>query len=197
MYDRQVSPRRPAFAAVARESATRYGPDDQPERWQPGDFLLTRGDSAAARLIRWGQRLRIHGNDRRYTYWNHAALVVGTDGELIEALGSGVVPSHASKYRPKDYTVVRITADAEDRKEAAAFASWVAANHARYGRTTIVSISLTLLTGAKFSFFIDGEFICSGLVARALERTGAIFNRDPAHITPADLAKYYQAGLPT
>jgi hypothetical protein len=26
-----------------------------------------------------------------------------------------------------------------------------------------------------------------------MERTGAIFSRDPVHITPADLAKYYNA----
>ena len=69
---------------------------------------------------------------------------------------------------------------------------------------TIAILGLTLLAGAKLTFFIDGEpawtsdcnsptaFICSGLVARAMERTGAIFNRDPVHLTPADLAKYYE-----
>ena len=41
--------------------------------------------------------------------------------------------------------------------------------------------------------FIDGQFVCSGLVARALERTGSIFDRDSAHIAPADLAKYFLA----
>ena len=35
------------------------------------------------------------------------------------------------------------------------------------------------------------QFVCSGLVARALERTGSIFDRDSAHIAPADLAKYF------
>ena len=47
-----------------------------------------------------------------------------------------------------------------------------------------------MLTGSKLAFFIDGRFVCSGLVARALERTGRIFDRDPSHIAPADLAKY-------
>ena len=55
---------------------------------------------------------------------------------------------------------------------------------------SIASLGVTLLAGAKLTFFVDGEFICSGLVARAMERTGAIFNRDPVHITPADLATY-------
>ena len=48
-----------------------------------------------------------------------------------------------------------------------------------------------MLTGSKLTFFIDGQFVCSGLVARALERTGSIFDRDSAHIAPADLAKYF------
>jgi hypothetical protein len=60
-----------------------------------------------------------------------------------------------------------------------------------------VSIAYTLLTGGKFTFAIDGEAICSGLVARAMERTGAIFNRTPTHVMPADLAKYYDVEPPT
>jgi len=71
-----------------------------------------------------------------------------------------------------------------------------------YGWPTIVSIGLTLVTGAKFNFNVDGQQICSGLVARAEERTGVIFAdsqsngpkdlREPSHIMPADLAMYYQ-----
>jgi len=66
-----------------------------------------------------------------------------------------------------------------------------------YGYVTILSIVLTLLTGAKFTFSIEGQMICSGLVARSEERGHAIFSLDPAHIMPADLAKYYQADPPT
>jgi hypothetical protein len=60
----------------------------------------------------------------------------------------------------------------------------------------IVSIALSLITGGKFTFGFDGQAICSGLVARALERTNAIFNRDPEHIMPADLAKYFNVQPP-
>ena len=74
---------------------------------------------------------------------------------------------------------------------------WVLDTRAKYGWLTIASIALTVLTGSKFTFFVDGEFICSGFVARAMERTGAIFTRDPVHITPADLAKYYNVTPPT
>jgi len=51
-------------------------------------------------------------------------------------------------------------------------------------------------TGAKFTFGIEGQMICSGLVARSQERTHAIFNRTPSHVMPADLAKYYQVDPP-
>jgi hypothetical protein len=61
---------------------------------------------------------------------------------------------------------------------------------------TIVSIALSLLTGGKFTFGFDGQSICSGLVARALERMCAIFNRSSSHIMPADLAKYIEVEPP-
>jgi hypothetical protein len=55
-----------------------------------------------------------------------------------------------------------------------------------------VCIALGLATGGKFTFGFDGQAISSGPVARALERTKAIFNRTPSHIMPADLAMYSQ-----
>jgi hypothetical protein len=61
---------------------------------------------------------------------------------------------------------------------------------------TIVSIALALLVGTKFSFGFAGQKICSGLVARALERTPAIFESEPSNIMPADLAQLYGATPP-
>lgn len=185
-----------AFHPVPRQAASDYPAGAEPPAWRPGDFLLTRSDTLFGRLIRFGQALRVHGADRRYTYWNHAALVVGEAGELIEALGTGVTRTNASKYLGTEYTVVRIIASDADRAEAVAFACWAADQHACYGWLDIASLALTLVTGAKLSFFIDGQFICSALVAQALERTTAIFNRSPVHVTPADLAKYYQVAIP-
>jgi hypothetical protein len=52
----------------------------------------------------------------------------------------------------------------------------------------VASIGISLLTGLRFSFGFDGQQICSGLVARALERSDHIFERSPSHILPADLA---------
>ena len=139
----------------------------------PADFILTRGDAWTSKLIRFGQALRFHGSDRKYTYWNHAALVINTQGDIIEALGAGVKKRHISKYKPEDYCYVRVRASEEDRKQAVYFAN--CALEESYGWITIASITVSLITGLKFSFGFDGQQICSGLVARAMERTWAIF----------------------
>lgn len=187
---------RPEFEPVAHAGAEQFPPGDTATTWVPGDFILTHGDSFFSKLIRFGERLRIHGADRRYAWFNHAALVAGSDGEIVEALGRGVVRENASKYASKHYVVVHSGADAHDVKAILDFAEWVTKHRAHYGWLTIISLAFTMLTGAKVTFFVDGEFICSGFVARAMERTGAIFSRDPVHITPADLAKYYSVSPP-
>jgi uncharacterized protein YycO len=183
------------FAPVERVAVERYGPGERIPNPQPGDFILTHGSSWTSWLIRYGQALRIHGQDRKYTYWNHAALFVDANGDIVEALGSGVRQRNISAYDPKEYHAVRIRASAEDREEVVRFAKTCL--NEPYGWLTIASIAVSLLTGAKLSFGFDGQQICSGLVARALERTWAIFNREPSHIMPADLAKYYQVNPPT
>jgi hypothetical protein len=207
MTGRVIAPGRSAnvarrrFASVARESVERVAAGEAAVRFEPGDFLLTHSDKWTSKLIRFGQRLRIHGDDRKYTYWNHAALIVSDGGGLIEALGPGVSRTDLSKYLGTEYHLVRIGAGPEDRRQAVAFAEWAAGEpdgegRQRYGFLTVVSIAYTALTGGKFTFGIEGRAICSGLVARAMERTGAIFNRTPTHIMPADLAKYYTVEPP-
>jgi len=182
----------PQFHPIPHLDDKYMPPGLAPEAWTPGDFILVHSDSLSSRLIHLGQRFRIRGADSRFTWFDHAALIVSTTGDLVEAVGTGVIRSNSEKYSHKHYNIVRTGADTADVKQALQFAEWVANNRARYGTLTIASLILTLLAGAKLTFFIDGEFICSGLVARAMERTGAIFSRDPVHITPADLAKYYE-----
>ena len=161
---------------------------------EPGDVILTHGAELFSRLIQFGQQLRFRGADQPYTYWNHAALVVTSGGAIVEALGAGVERRSLSDYDPTQYTVVRIAASAEDRAETAFFAERCVGQ--QYGWATIVSIAISLVTGAKFSFGFNGQLICSGLVARALERTTAIFEDEPSHIMPAQLAKLYGAVPP-
>jgi uncharacterized protein YycO len=184
------------FRPVSRAGVERYGPDEEATGYEAGDFILTHGNAWTSKIIRFGQRRRIHGDDRKYTHWNHAAMIVSPGGDLIEALGAGVSRTHLSHYKVSEYHLVRIDADGGDRKQAVDFAEWAAGDtdgkgRQRYGFLTIASIAYALVTGGKFTFGFDGQAICSGLVARAMERTGAIFNRTPSHIMPADLAKYF------
>ena len=187
------APRAQSFenARPAPHSTDRAGPGEAVATFDRGDFVLVAGTHVNSGVIRFGQRLRIRGDDRRYVKWTHAALIVGRDGALIEAVGKGVRRSHLDHYRDHEYVVVHIHTSEEDRDEVVRFAEWALAQKARYSRLQTVSMGLSMLTGSKLTFFIDGRFVCSGLVARALERTGSIFDRDPAHVAPADLAKYF------
>ncbi len=159
--------------------------------FDPGDFILVKGTGVRSRLIRLGQRIRIHGADRKYVDWTHAALIVDGAGTLIEAVGTGVQESALDRYTGKTYSIFRITASDEDRAEVVGFARYALGQHAKYGPLTVVSIALALLTGSKLTFFIDGQYVCSSLVAHALERTGSVFDRCSDQIAPADLAKYF------
>lgn len=152
----------------------------------PGDFILVRGKAFTDRMIQLGQKWRFKGVNSVFGYWTHAAMVVGIDGQLIEADPTGVHLANIAKYKPNDYLYVSIYASEEDRKEAVNFAKYCIGQ--KYGFFTILSIAISLLTGLKFSFGFDGQEICSGLVARCLERTSVIFQRDSSHLTPADLA---------
>jgi hypothetical protein len=172
-------------------------PGEHPESFKPGDVVLGRAHTRFRRwIISFGQGMRIHGTDRCFIDYTHAALVVDDEGGLIEAVGTGVRTSSLADYASsgEKYRIVDIKASKEDRLQVVEFANWAAEKRLQYNRLATVSIFFTQLTGSKFAFFIDGEFHCSGLVARALERTEALFTKDPVRIMPADLAKYLEAG---
>ena len=181
--------------AAVKANIQRYGPGEVAEQTQPGDFILTHGGKLYDRLTQWAQSLRMYGKARKYTRWNHAALIVDADGSIIEADGPGVCLAHLSKYQPTEYYLVHIEASDEDRGEEVAFARSCLGQP--YGRLTICSIFLSLLTGTTLAFGLDGTEICSGLVAQALVRTNVIFDKDPTHIMPADLAKHFSVEPPT
>jgi uncharacterized protein YycO len=191
-----MMPRHQRFSPLRGTVVERYGPDEEAQGLQAGDFILTHGNDLYGQLIRIGQALRFVGEDRKYTYWNHAAIIVDEQGTLIEALGNGVCKTNISKYKPVEYHLVRLETTAEDfdRVESVRFAQWSLGE--KYGWLTIVSIAIGLLTGGRFTFGYEGQVICSGLVARAMERTSAIFNRNAEDMMPADLAKYYQVEPP-
>lgn len=174
-----------------------YGPGKSIQNPKPGDFVLTRDHDWTSEMIRVGERLRYRGENRRFAHWNHAALFTDGSGGIIEALGSGVKAGNISKYTPIDYQVVRLDGISDgDRQHEVAFANDCVAKHEGYGYLTILSIAFCLLFGGRLGFGIDGQEICSGLVGRALERTGEVFDEEPWHMMPADLAQAYQVEPP-
>jgi uncharacterized protein YycO len=163
--------------------------DDAGPQYNKGDFILTSDRAWTSRAIQFGQGLRFRGDRAKYKKWNHAAIIVSEQGDLVEALGSGVQRTHIDGYRGQEYYHVHISASQEQRENAARFAEWAVGQP--YAYVTIVSIAVGLLTGGKFRFGYSSQHICSGLTARAQERTSAIFEQDPASIMPADLAEIY------
>lgn len=172
----------------------RFGPGEEALEVQPADFILTHGNSRLGRLIRVGERLRYRGADAKYARWNHVALLVDADGGLIEADESGVHRADITKYAAVEYYLVRIQVSEEARTHAVQFAEWCLRE--RLGRLTFVSIALTLLTGSKLDFGLDGQETCSGLVARSLEHAGIIMETDPSRVMPSDLARQFQVEPP-
>lgn len=175
---------------------THIPPNQTAQGYRPGDFILTHGRAWTSWLIRFGQLLKYWGENRKYAWWSHAAMIVDDQGTIIEAIGSGVRKGDIRDYDSTDYQLIQLgdIADPRDREQVVAYAN--ACMEQEYGYLTIVCIGLGLLSGLRLSFGVEGQSICSGLVARALERTDAIFDSDPANIMPADLAKYFRVEPP-
>lgn len=179
----------PPFGLDSKDVSEPYycGPGQRATEMAVADFILVHRRGLVARLIRFGQRLRF---PKEAAYWNHAAIYDGKNC-LIEAKGG----HHARRvslasYDGVDYLVVPINCgDEAMRENAQSFAR--SQLGAPYGYLTIVALVGWIFTGGKLTIGLSGSDICSGLVARALERTGAIFTRDPECVMPADLAVHY------
>jgi hypothetical protein len=175
-----------------------YPPGREPERLQPGDFSLhrataTKGPNGATttlgKFIQAGERTRYGNSD--YARWTHSALIVSSDGDICEALEKGVTRDNISKYRDTDYLVVRVTASAQQRRLACGFAEARCGDE--YGVLNFAGLVVQSLFGWNLSLHMDGQFICSGLVARATEKYIEAYPRSPENMMPGDLAFYWGA----
>jgi len=181
----------PVTEASARATVQRFAPGAPAAASLPGDFVLTHGKAWTSAVIRFGQRLRFwKRGDRRYTHWNHVAVFVDEEGQIVEALGHGVRERNIADYQGTERHVVRLSASDEDREQMVAFACH--SIDEEYGYVSIASIGLSLLTGGKLIFGVAGQKICSSLVARTLERAGFVFTFEPSHAMPADLAREFK-----
>lgn len=175
-------------------SAKRYGPGEEATEFKPGDFILTHKNKMIPRFIRFAQRLR--GRERKYSHWSHTAMITGRDGVLVEAETKGVIRGNLSQYKDVEYHLVKIdsVADDHDRQQAVKFTESMVGQP--FGVLDGIGLILSLVTGLRLNVSYNSHLVCSALVARALERTAAIFDDEPAHMLPADLARYFKVEAP-
>jgi hypothetical protein len=180
-----------------------YLPGQEPESYTPGDFSLHRATTSKGKggatttlgkLIQAGERRRFGNTD--FARWTHSTLIVGDNGDIVEANESGVERRNLSKYRDSDYMVVHVEATPAQRELATGFALKQVGDE--YGILNFVGLAVQSLFGWNISVHMDSQFICSGLVARATEKYIVAYPRSPESMMPADLAHYWgaQSGEP-
>lgn len=158
------------------------------EKPKPGDFFLIHRRKFFSKLIQFGQGLRY---TKEEAYWNHCGVFVNEDGDIAEALVHyGITFDHIDKYKDEEYIVVKVEASDSDRQQMLKFVEW--SKGKKYGLLTDITLAIWCLVGGKYDVSIDGTMICSGFVARTLERAGYIFSREPSHEMPADLARHFK-----
>lgn len=159
---------------------------------KPGDFILVDGVTTISRLISFGQRIRFTGEKARYAKWSHVGLIETSEGGTIEAFHNGIRRGNVDAYKDLNTCIVSIddVATEADRAKVVRFAQHFLGT--KYSYTSYIGLGLWALTGADLSFGLNSHMLCSGLVARALERTSAIFPRDAQNLAPAHLAEYFE-----
>lgn len=169
---------------------TRYTPGTRAEDGRPGDFVLYEDRSWIGWGIRFGQRLRFRGKDRKYAWPNHTAVLISPH-TVVEAVGEGVLRRPLEDYDSRDYVLIKVDASDEDRDQMVKFV--LSCIGYPYGFVTDLSFALTLFLGFKIDFTVDRTYICSQLVGETLVRAGYILPRSAQRMSPADLAKMFDA----
>ncbi|HEX3506912.1 MAG TPA: hypothetical protein VHW94_00840 [Candidatus Dormibacteraeota bacterium] len=171
--------------------AERYGPGQQPSRFEPGDFILAHRHNPMGGLISWGEKRRFRGGEAKYAHWTHCATVVDEDGQLVEAESTGVKRSPIGRYKDDEYHLVRLGSEFAPERRAQTVAYAEAQVGQAFGYLELFAASLFLLFGWRLRLMRRDHQICSGLVVRALQKGGEVMNLDPDLALPADLAKIY------
>lgn len=164
--------------------------------YTPGDILLVNdyngGSDLIGNLIRAGERARYGDSD--YTRWTHSALIVSSNGDLVEALAHGVERTNISKYADHDTLIVKPDIAASDVRRTYAVRFALAQAGDKYDVLDFIALAMTLLTRCDLSLHSDKHYICSELVARATESyTHDGYPYPVEQMMPADLGDYWHA----
>jgi hypothetical protein len=168
---------------------TRCPPGEVPSSVRPGDIILIRGTGWLGWLIRFGARIRYRNGDLRYAYWSHAALVLSTNGNLVEVHALGVGLCGLEKFRKLEFHHVRLDLSDADRAQAARYG--MSCIGQRYGVSSFLLFCLSLALGDRFCVPDWGQQGCVALIVRALQKAGVTFDRAPSDMMPADLARRF------
>jgi hypothetical protein len=156
---------------------------------RPGDIILVRHKDWLGWLIRCFERMRFRTpEDRPYTYWSHAALVVSHAGHLVEVNPRGVVLSHVEQYCDRDYHYVWLDLPHAGRRAAVQLAR--SCLRQKYSLRNFLLLAATIGLGVRVRMPDSGHG-CVSLIVRALQQAGIRFDRKPTDMTPADLAKRF------
>lgn len=192
----------------------RISAHDTVRAFRPGDFLLTCSDGGLSLLNGWATGGTL----------NHAALIVDPLGTVIETTPSLLADARAYRLSSistyleagKPCWIGYVELREGTRQDVVAFAEHMVRSHGVVslgGRLalalhTVASVGPRARTARhawlrglrdffdRHALVLREEHCYSSaeLVARALERGGFIWDRDPAHITPDDLfQRYYHA----
>ena len=177
-----------------KSNFTIYGPGDEPNSFNPGDFFLLESPTKWGKLIQTGEWLRYHGENRQYSKWSHCGTFIDRDGTIIEALPGGVFINNISKYKGLTYYIVHTKLSAPNKLQSVNAAKSFLND--KYGWISDISIGFHFVTGIKLRVTVDNTINCSGLVAMSLWAGGIIFNGTPQLFAPADLAAAFNVPSP-
>jgi hypothetical protein len=182
-------------AAYAPPSTVRYfGPGVHCLDSQPGDLILTETDDLFAKVIRFGERIRMHGTDRVFAKVNHAMIALG-DGTVVEMASGGGRITPLAAYKHLAYAVVHVT-NATDAQRAAAVSVAKWHEGIPYGFPSIASDSFYLLTGLPIALTVGQSVVCSAMAASTMRCMNLIPAKPDIAVLPCDLALYFNVRLP-
>lgn len=162
-----------------------------PDTFTPGDIGVSRvNEDALTQLIQAGNRAWYGDVDA--SRWDHAWLVVDTNGDLVEANASGMERKNVEEYRGKDFMIISpVGVPTETRQLACQFML----DHVgdQYGRLNFAGLVPQALFGWNIGVYSDSQFICSGAVARGTEKYISSYPRACESMLPTGLVVYWGA----
>jgi hypothetical protein len=162
---------------------------------QPGDLILVATDDLFAKIIRFGERLRMHGDDKVFTRVNHAMIALGDGtGTVVEMIGGGGTVTPLAHYQHLSYAVINTTATDAQHALAVKVARWYTG--VDYGFPSVASDALYLLTGIPLALTIGQSVVCSAMATATQRPLGLIPSKADIAVLPSDLAQWYDVRLP-